>query len=258
MDKQVAEEKLRDNIVINTLVFLNDLNNGVRQSKLLRDIHHLGITKAEVRREFIKDFEVELQEIRNVSEELQVELYYSVPKYLYVDGDLKTEEIEEYFKEAYKMNCRNVKFNIGDYHHVTSEDASEINLLCDKYSIKLTIENDQTEENGRSNKIKEFLETAESLGIKISGTFDVGNWLWQEEDPTENAYKLKPYITYIHLKDVFMKDKPQAAMLDQGVIPWRNVLGIFDKKIPVAIEYPIYPDTLEMLKQEINKLQAAL
>ena len=248
----------KNNIVINTLVFLEELNNGVKQSKLLKNIYDLGITKAEIRREFIKDFEVELQEIKNVSEELQMELYYSVPKYLYVDGELKADEIEECFKEAYKMNCRNVKLNIGDYHHISFENVYKINSLCDKYTIMLTIENDQTEENGRSNKIKEFLESAEDVGMKVSGTFDVGNWLWQEEDPTESAHKLKPYITYIHLKDVYMKDKPQAAMLDQGIIPWRNVLGVFDKKIPVAIEYPIYPDTLERLKQEINKLQAAL
>jgi sugar phosphate isomerase/epimerase len=258
MGEQIADEMIKDNIVINTLVFLEDLNNGVKQAKLLRDIYDLGITKAEVRREFIKDFEVELQEIRNVSEELQMELYYSVPKYLYINGELKTEEIEEYFKEAYKMNCRNVKLNIGDYHHITLENASEINLLCHKYSIKLTIENDQTKENGKVQKIKEFLETAEGLDMKVSGTFDVGNWLWQEEDSTENAYKLKPYITYIHLKDAYIKDKPQAVRLDQGIIPWRNILGVFDKGIPVAIEYPIYPDTLQRLKQEINKLQEAL
>jgi sugar phosphate isomerase/epimerase len=245
----------KNNIVINTLVFLEDLKNGVKQSKLLRDIHDLGITKAEVRREFIKDFEVEQQEIRNVLEELQMELYYSVPKCLYVDGELKDEEVEEYFKEAYKMNCRNVKLNIGEYHRITLENVFEINSLCDKYAINLTIENDQTEDNGRSNKIKEFLEIAEGLGMKVSCTFDVGNWLWQEEDPVENAYKLKPYVTYIHLKDAYMEDKPQAALLDRGIIPWRNILGTFDKSIPVAIEYPIYPETLRRLEEEINKLQ---
>lgn len=245
----------KNNIVINTLAFLDELNSGVRQSKLLRDIHSLGIKKAEVRREFIKDFEVELQEIRDTAEELQMELYYSVPKYLYASGQLKAAEIQGYFKEADKMNCRNVKFNIGDYSCITPENVCEINSLCDKYSIKLTIENDQTEENGRSEKIKTFLENAKELDIKISCTFDVGNWLWQKEDPTENAYKLKPYVTYIHLKDAYVSDKPQAAFLDKGMIPWRSILGIFDKNVPVAIEYPCNPDALARLKEEIGKLQ---
>jgi hypothetical protein len=36
----------KSNIVINTLVFLDDLKSGVKQSKLLKDIHSLGIKKA--------------------------------------------------------------------------------------------------------------------------------------------------------------------------------------------------------------------
>lgn len=244
----------KDNIVINTLVFIEDLKKGIKQSKLLRDIHTLGISKAEVRREFIKDFETELQEIRKVSEELQMELYYSVPQYLYVDSKLELDEIEKYFIEANLMNCWNVKLNIGDYDHISIENVYEINLLCDKYSIKLTIENDQTEENGKVNKIKEFLENAEKLGVKVSCTFDIGNWLWQNEDPKENAYKLKPFVTYIHLKDADIQDKPQAAFLDKGTLPWRDILGVFDKSIPVAIEYPCHPDTLTRLNEEITKL----
>ncbi|MBU3142818.1 sugar phosphate isomerase/epimerase [Clostridium sp. CF012] len=245
----------KNNIVINTLVFLEDLNNGVKQSKLLKDIHDLGINKVEVRREFIKDFETELLEIRDISEELQMEIYYSVPRYLYAGGELNIDEIEESFKEADKMNCRNVKFNIGDYNHLSSENVYIINSLCDKYSIKLTIENDQTKENGQVKKIQEFLQDAETFGMKVSCTFDIGNWLWQKEEPIENAYKLKPYVTYIHLKDVYMKDKPQATILNQGIIPWINILHIFDRKIPVAIEYPCFPDTLAGLNKEINKLQ---
>lgn len=242
-------------IVINTLVFLDELNNGVKQSKLLKDIHSLGINKAEVRREFIKDFEAELQEIRDISEELKMELYYSVPRYLYVGGKLNIDEIEQCFREAFKMNCRNVKLNIGEFCNMSAENVCDINSLCDKYFIKLTIENDQTKENGQVQKIKEFLQTAETLGMKVSCTFDIGNWLWQNEDPMENAYMLKSYVTYIHLKDAYIKDKPSAALLDEGIIPWRSILGMFSNKIPVAIEYPCCPDTLARLKKEINKLK---
>lgn len=244
----------KSNIVINTLVFLEDLKRGVEQSKLLQDIHSLGISKAEVRREFIKDFERELQAIKNTAEKFQMELYYSVPKYLYVDGKLTINEIEKYFVEANRMNCKNVKLNIGEYNFISSENVSGINELCDKYSISLTIENDQTKENGKVQKIKEFLDSASKLGAKVSCTFDVGNWLWQNEDPKENAYKLKPYVTYIHLKDACIQDKPQAAYLDEGIIPWREILKVFDKAIPVAIEYPCYPDTLASLENEITKL----
>ncbi|MFL0266745.1 sugar phosphate isomerase/epimerase family protein [Candidatus Clostridium radicumherbarum] len=244
----------KNNIVINTLVFLEDLKSGVEQVKLLQDIHSLGINKVEVRREYIKDFDKELDAIKNTAEKYNMVIYYSVPKYLYVDGELAINEVEEYFSEANKMNCRNVKLNIGNYNLISPENVTNINRLCDKYSVKLTIENDQTEENGKVQKIKEFLDRAERLGAKVSCTFDIGNWLWQNEDPKENAYKLKPYVTYIHLKDAHLQDKPQAAYLDEGIIPWREILKIFHEDIPVAIEYPCYPDTLVSLEKEITKL----
>lgn len=245
----------KSNIVINTLVYLNELKNGERQSNLLKQIHSLGMSKAEVRREFISNFQTELQEIRVISEELQMELFYSVPSYLYVESKLNVKDIEQSFYEASIMKCRNVKFNIGDYTDISAENVYKLNSLCDKYSVKLTVENDQTEENGQVDKIYTFLQSAQSMGMKVSCTFDIGNWLWQKEDPIENSYKLKPYVTYIHLKDAYVKDKPEATLLGQGVIPWRSILEIFDKSIPVAIEYPCSPDTYATLKEEINKLQ---
>jgi sugar phosphate isomerase/epimerase len=240
----------KNNIVINTLVFLDDLNKGTKQSILLRDIYGLGASKAEVRREFIKDFQTELQEIKAVSEELKIELYYSVPGYLFKNGELNTEEIEGFFIEARKMGCRNVKLNIGDYNELTPGDSSAINSLCDKYSIKLTVENDQTEANGRVDKIERFLKAAGDLSIKVSCTFDMGNWLWQGEDPMGNAYRLKPYVTYIHLKDVGMDGKPHAVLLNQGEVPWRDILKVFDGNVPTALEYPCSPDAISMLKIE--------
>ncbi|TDT62885.1 sugar phosphate isomerase/epimerase family protein [Fonticella tunisiensis] len=246
----------KSNIVINTLVFLDEINKGVKQSSLLRDINSLGISKAEVRREFIRDFEVEIKEIREISRGLKMELYYSVPKCMYINGRLASDDIEKYFREAYEMKCRNVKLNIGDYRDINSGDAAIINFLCDKYQIKLTIENDQTAENGRVEKIKEFLEHAQRLKVKISATFDVGNWLWQNQDPLENANTLRAYVTYIHLKDVKIKDKPQATLLDKGIIPWRSILDIFDKNLPVAIEYPCSPNALLTVEDEIRKLEA--
>ena len=247
----------KSNIVINTLVFIDDLREGIKQSELLRKINSLGIKNIEVRREFIKDFEAELQEIKAVSKELQINLFYSVPDYLYINGELVLDKIEDHFIEASKMDCRNVKLNIGEYYNISTKDASSINNLCDKYSILLTIENDQTKDNGRVIKIKEFLQVSKELGIKISCTFDMGNWFWQKEDPEENANILKSYVTYIHLKDVIVSDNPHAVFLDEGVLPWRSILGMFDKNIPVAIEYPCSPDTLARLKVEIDKLISA-
>lgn len=241
-------------LVINTLVFLNQLKDGVPQCEMLDVINRLGIKKAEVRREYIKNFDLELNNIKKKASDLDIELFYSVPDLLYKNGELQHENIEAYFKEAFAMGCPNVKMNIGNYNTVTLEDITRMNKLCSQYHIKLTVENDQSEENGRAAKIKAFVEMFKQLGGDISVTFDVGNWIWQNQDPIENAKQLKEYVTYIHLKDVLAKEKPETALLNEGNIDWKSVLDILPQDVPLALEYPCGADAAKQLVKELDKL----
>ena len=52
-----------------------------------------------------------------------------------------------------------------------------------------------------------------------------------------------------------MKEKLETTSLDEGIIPWKSILDVFNINIPIAIEYPCYPNTLVMLKKEIDKLK---
>lgn len=241
-------------LVINTLVFLNQLQDGVPQCEMLDTIHRLGVEKAEVRREFIKDFSVELVDIKKKAGHLGMELFYSVPDVLYKNGELQYETMEIFFKEAFAMGCSNVKMNIGNYHSVTLKDVSMVTKLCDQYLVKLTIENDQTEENGRISKIASFIEMFQQLGGKITVTFDIGNWIWQKEDPMENAKKLKENVTYIHLKDVLGKENPKAVFLNEGDLPWKSILQQLPQDVPLALEYPCGDDAANQLVRELDKL----
>jgi len=245
----------KNSIVINTLVFLEDLKKGTEQSKLLEGINSIGINKVEIRREFIKNFSKEITEIRNRTEQFGMELFYSVPEYLYKEGKLDLISIEKYFIESEKMCCRHVKMNIGEGNKITEAEVKLINQLCDNYSVDLTIENDQTTENGKINKIIDFLDNCKKMGLNINATFDIGNWVWQNESVEENANRLKNYVTYIHIKDVTKVEGIRASLLDEGVINWRKILKIFNDDVPVALEYPCYPNTLEILEKEIKKLQ---
>jgi sugar phosphate isomerase/epimerase len=243
-----------ENIVINTFAFLDDLKSGMPQAEMFEKINTLGIKKVEVRREFIKDFNKELKDIRQVSDRFGIEVFYSVPDTLFKDGSLQAEAIENYCSEAKIMGCRNIKFNIGHYSSITNQDINKINSLSESDSINFTIENNINEAEGKSKKIKSFMDECKRLNLKIKCTFDVGNWVWQNEDPEENAQLLKDEVTYIHLKDVGIENGPKAVLLDEGVIPWKRILRVFKDDLPVAIEYPCYPDPISILKSEIQKL----
>lgn len=241
-------------LVINTLVFRNQLKDGMLQSELLDVIHNLGIKKVEIRREFIRDFNLELIDLRDKANSIDMELFYSIPDSLYKDGVIQFESIETYFKEAYTIGCTNVKMNIGIYNMVTSEDVNRINKLCEQYLIKLTVENDQTEIGGKLTVIKTFIEKYKQLGGKISFTFDIGNWIWQNEDPMENAKQLKEYVTYIHIKDVLGNENPKTVLLNEGELAWKSILAILPQDVPLAIEYPCGTNAAKQLATEVDKL----
>ena len=239
----------REDLVINTLVFLDDLKSGVPQSLLLDKINELGIKNAEVRREFIKNFNEELIEIRKKAKSYNMTLFYSVPEWLFKEDKLRGREIEEYFKEAYAMNCHYVKMNIGEVSKLSRQDTDIINELCKKYSIKLTIENDQTEENGKMDKIHKFLLESKELDGDISLTFDVGNWIFQNEDPIKNAEILSDFVVYIHLKNT--DENRKNVLLDQGTLDLKKILNLLPRDLPMAIEYPC--KSIDEVKEEIIK-----
>lgn len=240
----------KDKLVINTLVFIEDLKAGVPQGLIMDIINELDIKSIEIRREFIKDFSKEILDIREKSKNYKMRVFYSVPEWIYKEGKVRFKEIETYFKEAYEMNCGNIKMNIGEVKEVSEEDIRKINKLSEKYNVKLTIENDQTAENGKVEKIYSFLKKVRELKGNISFTFDVANWIFQEEDPVENAKLLKAFVTYIHVKNI--GEKRKNVLLDEGLLDLEKILSELPQNLPMALEYPC--GTKEQLSLEINKL----
>ena len=239
----------KEKLVINTLVFFDDLKNGVEQSVIIDKVNKLGIKNVEVRREFIKDFNKEIGEIKEKSSKYNMDLFYSVPEWLFKGNKLRRNEIEGYFNEAYNMNCHNVKMNIGQINELLVEDIKAIDDLCRKYMIKLTIENDQTAENGRAEKIYSFLKRNRELGGNISFTFDVGNWIFQEEDPVKNSELLKDFVTYVHLKNI--DENRKNTLLDKGILNIEKILNNLPKNLPMALEYPCI--SIKEIELEIKK-----
>lgn len=228
------------NVVLNMLVYANKVADGTDQSVLLKEAADLGFQKVEVRREYIQNPEVERKAIAAAAKNLGLELFYSVPEEVFVDGKINP-ALTEYLKEAQEMGITKIKWNIGDFAHFQG-DLKELEPLLD-YGIEINIENDQTQVSGTLQAIETFMTNIEKAGVDIGYVYDLGNWRYVGEDELQTAEALKEYVRYIHMKDVKMvNDHPETVGLDAGELDWRKVLAILPKGLPVAIEYPTTSD----------------
>ena len=187
-------------IGINTLVYMDALRDGATQSELLGSIAELGVTLAEVRREYIAGDD-EFNAIANAARINGLRLFYSVPESITVNGDVNP-RFEEFLDEAQRMGASNVRFNQGDINNVDLEVLRRIDESSAAHGVTLTIENDQTPENGTFACTSASLDHIVSNGGKVGYTFDLGNWYWRDEDAVRAFDRLLPYITVFHLKNV--------------------------------------------------------
>lgn len=229
---------MRQELGINLLVYKEQLEKGMPQSSLLRTIKEQGISLAEVRREYILD-EAERIAISKAAENLHMDLYYSVPEKI-MENDSPNEQLGIYLEEAKCMNVKNVKFNIGSLYKATKEGVEKLKEIIELYDMTITIENDQTEENGTFQCTKEAIDTIQKFKLPIGYTMDLGNWYWQKEDPEQAFEELSDQISIFHLKNIaFLNEKPETVMLENGSIPWKSMIGKLDDSVKVFLEYPI-------------------
>lgn len=244
----------KDHIVVNTLVFQKALENGGLQHRLFSGLKQLGVRNVEVRREYIRN-EREFRSIAEAAWAHDLAVFYSVPDCLFAGGDLQSDQFVQYINEAKMMNARMMKLTRGEFRQWSDPDLSMFREVTESYQGLVTVENDQTPENGKVKALLQFFEASESAEVPIYATFDIGNCLWVGEDPLQAAAELRPFTKYVHLKDVLGKNgQPMAAYLGDGEIPWRKVLESFKPDVYAAIEYPCGDDPYERLKKEIEKL----
>ena len=239
-------------VVLNTLIFVEDLKAGKSQLAMLQEMKAVGYKKAEVRREFL-NLATEPKQIGSYAKENGMDIFYSVPEKLYTNGELNAKQLETYFKEAQEMTSRYIKIIIGEYTQMRAIDGVIISGLCEKYNINLSVENDQTPENGKCAKILAFLQDCQANVVNVGMTFDTGNWLWVAEDPVESARILSKFVTYIHIKDILSPQALQMTMLGEGSVPMADILQALPKGLPTALEYPM-DGSFETIDKESEKL----
>lgn len=240
---------------INLLVFKNDLDSGIEQGKLLSDIGNLRMSIAEIRREYLRKFNEELKEINRLSKELNIEIFYSVPEKIACERRINS-NIKVYFEEAKQMGSTHIKFNIGDLENLDVDEIKKLQDIINYFNMKVTIENDQTPENGNLKCVTNAIDFISTSSLSIGYTFDLGNWYWQNEDPKIAFDILNSNITVFHLKNVdFSNDNLNTTLLSEGIIDWKSMLNKLSKDVPIIIEYPIKK---EDILGEINQVKEAL
>lgn len=242
-------------IVVTMKVFENQLLTGKKQHEFLSDIKSLGIKKVEIRQEFISDLSDELKRLKSLSEDYGIEVIYSVPIYMFKDGEVQMDLIESHLKDALFLNAKMIKFSLGSFDKSNINSVEQVRTLLSKYNIIITVENDQTELSGKSYKLIEFFEMCDKYQFYVKGTFDIGNWYWVGESPIDNSIKLNKYINYIHLKDVVLDESgPKAVPLSEGIIPWQKLVSMFAPDLPLALEFSGGDYPINAIKESIEKL----
>lgn len=240
-------------IGINLLVFKNDLDNGISQEEILHEIETLGVSIAEIRREYLKHSTEELIEINKLSKKLNLEIYYSVPEKIASEKRLNS-NIKVYFEEAKQMGSTHIKFNIGDLENLDIYEIKKLKDIINNFDMKVTIENDQTPENGTLKSVINAIDVINNNSLLVGYTFDLGNWYWQNEDPKNAFNLLNSKITVFHLKNIdILNNVPSTTLLSEGKIDWVLMLKEISKDVPIIIEYPIEKDNILAEVEQVKK-----
>lgn len=167
-------------------------------------------------------------------------LFYSVPEPI-VKEKVPNPSLVQYMEEARMMGASRVKFNIGSLSQADDRAMEKLIQILKRYPIKVSIENDQTLENGRLQAVKEALKRSRQAEKRFVGyTMDLGNWHWQKQNPMDAFHQVKDHITVLHLKNILYKrGEPQTVLLEEGEITWKTVLFEIEKEVPVILEYPM-------------------
>ncbi|MCI1882497.1 MAG: sugar phosphate isomerase/epimerase [Sporolactobacillus sp.] len=244
-----------ERIVLNTLVYEKDHKEGKSQAQLIEKAADTGVKNVEIRREYNSPSSAEIPQMKKAADKYGIQLLYSIPGLVFKNGQVAEADLNAYLQEAQQLGCQEIKLNIGDYKDFKGNLAQALKPFTEK-GIRINVENDQSQENGTLRPIKTFLQDCASVGVPIGYVYDIVNWYFVGEDPSENAKQLAPFTKYIHLKDV--KRKPDGsyvvAPLNKGEVDWQSIVKLLPEGLNVAIEYPCAGDQevhdgLQILKE---------
>lgn len=248
-------------VFIAASVYGADLVQKHGQSYFAQLAARSGATGFEVRRELFLEEAPPFEELREVLKTNLLASAISASVEIWSpEGELNEEPLFQTLVEGERLGVSYVKTTLGTYVPGKSNLEGLLNCLAKANylngSIRLTVENDQSNHGGNARILRGFFDDCAKAGIPIYMTFDVGNWLWAGEDICKAAELLAEYVVYIHFKwSEERAGSRVAAPLSHDVnAEWRNVLPYFSNKIPRVIEFPIIGEDLEQLTKDYTQL----
>lgn len=239
------------NVSINTAVFLKEIDSGENQLSCLKRLQGLPISNIEVRGEMFQEDtkDEEMKQICLLCADNNWKYFYSIPDELF-KLDHVNEQLGEYLNMAEKYHIDQLKISLGNMEKISDQQLTELSKQLDAAKVIVTVEN-QPNENGTIDKIKNGLERLKNFDVPVGFTFDSGNWYWIFETPTNAFNELHDKITVFHLKDI--KNK-QTVMLDNGATDWRTIVKKLHDDIPIFLEYEIPGSKLNDQIKQVNQL----
>lgn len=246
-------------VFINTWVFENDVKMGKSQVDLLSRVADLGADGIEVRREYFKQPDKEIEKIGELAKKYNLEVNYSVPDEVFLPDGTVNPMLAKYFEEAQIMGIKKIKFNTGNFAKFNGDLKQEFSKLP-LNTVKMNVENDQTEISGNINAIKKFLTETRELGLNSIGyVYDLGNWAFTHQDALLAASELYPYADYIHLKNTLDENGKLITSddLNAGIYDWRDIIHNLPTNVDYALEFPMDSDEkiveqIKLLKNEVG------
>ncbi|WP_445489047.1 hypothetical protein [Niallia sp. 03133] len=234
------------------------LNAFSDENGLQYDIHFYISTIAssnadgiEIRRELLNSFSFkkDLQNIYYTLKQHSLFTVYSAPIPIWnKDYSLNEAAVAAVMEEANIIRAKWVKLPLGHFDDQKS-DLQALHLFLKKYSeIQLLIENDQTMEGGQVKNLLAFFKNAEIYPIPVKMTFDIGNWMYLQENAADAAALFASYVSYFHLKHVVKKKNEwiTVPIPNEEDALWKIVDKTYFPFIPKALEFQLAPTVSEI------------
>lgn len=228
--------------MLNTIVYVDQLQAGVSQAHFIQATHQLGFDAIEVRDEYLRD-DAECLQIAESADASSLDVFYSVNDALFRDG--QPTDVLHYVERAGLLHASHIKFNLGALAEYQGALKSDFEDLLD-LNIQVNVENNQTIAESSLADFQQFFTMTDEQEVPIGFCFDVANWAWLQV-PLDMAIKaLASRTQYLHLKNyVAAADKRLSVVpLTAGQLNIADIVVQFAPDIPMALEYPGHSDAL--------------
>ncbi|MGF6091181.1 sugar phosphate isomerase/epimerase family protein [Pseudomonas sp. 18173] len=177
---------------------------------------------------------------------------YSSPTELWLAGQSKPNpELIHALQRAQTFGAKWLKVSLG--YFTDNNDLHTLSRMLRDTAVQLLVENDQTLYGGRIEPFQRFFSEVEQHNLPIKMTFDIGNWLWQDQSAASAARLLGRHVGYVHCKAVARRADGKLVAIPPTANDWQAwelLLRHMPQGVMRAAEYPLQGEDLVQLTRE--------